>query len=63
MISGEGHIPDAVRALKCGAADFIEKPIHPEHIMAKIMAKEGQLDLEESINPETEYLCASPANS
>lgn len=48
MISGEGHIPDAVRALKCGAADFIEKPIHPEHVMAKIMAKEGQLDLEES---------------
>lgn len=48
MISGEGHIPDAVRALKCGAADFIEKPIHPEHIMAKIMAKESQIDLEES---------------
>ena len=47
MISGEGHIPDAVRALKCGAADFIEKPIHAEHIMAKIMAKESQLNLEE----------------
>ncbi len=48
MISGEGHIPDAVRALKCGAVDFIEKPIHPEHILAKIMAKESQIDLEES---------------
>lgn len=47
MISGEGHIPDAVRALKCGAADFIEKPIPAEHIMAKIMALENQLDLEE----------------
>lgn len=47
MISGEGHIPDAVRALKCGAADFIEKPIPAEHIMAKIMALESQLELEE----------------
>jgi len=47
MISGEGHIPDAVRALKCGAADFIEKPIPAEHILAKIMALESQLDLEE----------------
>jgi len=47
MISGEGHIPDAVRALKCGAADFIEKPIPAEHIMAKIKALESQLELEE----------------
>ena len=47
MISGEGHIPDAVRALKCGAADFIEKPIPAEHIIAKIVALESQLKLEE----------------
>lgn len=47
MISGKGHISDAVRALKCGAADFIEKPIPAEHIMAKIMAMESQLELEE----------------
>ena len=27
MISGSGHIPDAVKAIKNGAVDFIEKPI------------------------------------
>ena len=47
MISGQGHIPDAVRALKCGAADFIEKPIPTEHIMAKIMALQNRIDLED----------------
>ncbi|MBP7205819.1 MAG: sigma-54-dependent Fis family transcriptional regulator [Candidatus Cloacimonetes bacterium] len=36
MISGEGHIPDVVRAIRQGAADFIEKPIEPEHLLLRI---------------------------
>lgn len=48
MISGEGHIPDAVRALKYGASDFIEKPVPAEHVLAKIRTLENRLNLEES---------------
>jgi len=36
MISGSGHIPDAVNAIKNGAFDFIEKPITPEHLRLRI---------------------------
>lgn len=36
MISGEGHVPDVVRAIRQGAADFIEKPIEPEHLLLRI---------------------------
>ncbi len=36
MISGGGHIPDAVRAIRQGASDFIEKPIEPEHLLLRI---------------------------
>ncbi|HRT60013.1 MAG TPA: sigma-54 dependent transcriptional regulator [Candidatus Syntrophosphaera sp.] len=36
MISGSGHIPDVVRAIKQGAYDFIEKPIEPEHLLLRI---------------------------
>lgn len=36
MISGSGHIPDAVQAVKNGAADFIEKPIEPSELRQRI---------------------------
>ncbi|MDZ4181855.1 MAG: sigma 54-interacting transcriptional regulator, partial [Candidatus Cloacimonadaceae bacterium] len=36
MISGSGHIPDAVLAIKNGATDFIEKPIEPEHLILRL---------------------------
>ncbi len=38
MISGSGHIPDAVQAIKYGAADFIEKPSEPEHLLLRLNA-------------------------
>lgn len=38
MISGSGHIPDAVQAIKNGAMDFIEKPIEAEHLLLRIAA-------------------------
>lgn len=36
MISGSGHIPDVVRAIRQGATDFIEKPVEPEHLLLRI---------------------------
>ena len=36
MISGSGHIPDAVQAVKNGAKDFIEKPISAFEILQRI---------------------------
>ena len=43
MISGSGHIPDAVQAIKYGAADFIEKPSEPEHLLLRLNALHGHL--------------------
>ncbi|MCB5271610.1 MAG: sigma-54 dependent transcriptional regulator [Candidatus Cloacimonetes bacterium] len=36
MISGSGHIPDAVNAIKYGANDFIEKPIAKDHLFIRL---------------------------
>lgn len=36
MISGSGHIPDAVLAIKNGAVDFIEKPLESNQLLIKL---------------------------
>jgi two-component system, chemotaxis family, CheB/CheR fusion protein len=36
MITGQGDIAMAVQAMKVGAADFLEKPIRPEELLATI---------------------------
>lgn len=36
IITGHGDVPNAVRALKAGAADFIEKPFKPEDLLERI---------------------------
>lgn len=36
MISGSGHIPDAVLAIKNGALDFVEKPLDSGHLLLKL---------------------------
>ena len=36
MITGDGDIPMAVQAMKAGAADFIEKPIGRDELLASI---------------------------
>lgn len=43
MISGSGHIPDAVQAITHGAADFIEKPIDPVHLKLRLQALSEQI--------------------
>jgi two-component system nitrogen regulation response regulator NtrX len=42
MVSGEGNISTAVRALKHGAFDFIEKPVDPVHLL-QVLAQAAQL--------------------
>lgn len=49
MISGAGHIPDAVRAIRMGANDFIEKPIEPEHLLARVGQLRDRLATEEKL--------------
>ena len=36
MITGQGDVPMAVEAMRAGAADFIEKPIRREELLASI---------------------------
>ncbi len=36
MISGSGHIPDAVLAIKNGAIDFIEKPLQSSQLLIRL---------------------------
>jgi two-component system, NtrC family, nitrogen regulation response regulator NtrX len=36
VISGHGTIPDAVQAIRLGAADFIEKPLNRERVLCSV---------------------------
>jgi two-component system CheB/CheR fusion protein len=42
MITGYGDVPMAVRAMKAGAVDFIEKPIDPDELIASIEGALGR---------------------
>jgi FixJ family two-component response regulator len=44
LISGHGDIPMAVRAMKAGAADFIEKPFTVEEILSAVNTAIGEGD-------------------
>jgi two-component system CheB/CheR fusion protein len=47
MITGYGDVPMAVRAMKAGAVDFIEKPVDPDELIASI-----QTALDGAYNPD-----------
>jgi two-component system CheB/CheR fusion protein len=36
MITGSGDVAMAVRAMKAGASDFLEKPVDPEDLLAAV---------------------------
>ena len=49
MISGHANIPIAVKAIKEGAFDFLEKPLSTETIMATIEKVEKQIKVRQSL--------------
>ncbi|MDX8405796.1 MAG: response regulator [Mariprofundus sp.] len=36
IITAQGDVPTAVQAMKAGAIDYIEKPLHPEQLLERI---------------------------
>jgi two-component system CheB/CheR fusion protein len=43
MITGQGDISMAVQAMKAGATDFLEKPVHPDALLASIQRALGDM--------------------
>jgi two-component system, NtrC family, nitrogen regulation response regulator NtrX len=49
MISGSGHIQDAVNAIKYGASDFIEKPIAKEHLLIRLSRLSERVSMQQDM--------------
>lgn len=48
MITGQGDVPTAVRAMKAGVAEFVEKPVNPDEVLEMI----GRLLAEQQVVAE-----------
>ncbi|MFO0990951.1 MAG: response regulator [Hyphomicrobiales bacterium] len=57
FITGHGDVPLAVRAMRGGAFDFVEKPVHDEELNATIEAAIASVK-REAIEPDSESLHA-----
>lgn len=51
VITGRGDVPLAVRAMKAGAVDFIEKPFTTEAILGSLLAAFSRLPTRGDENP------------
>lgn len=43
VVTAHGDIPLAVKALRAGAVDFLEKPTHPDHILESVALAERRV--------------------
>ncbi len=65
FITGHGDVPMSVKALKCGAIDFLEKPYRPEILherieQALLSSKKFKKRADEINNYKERYNCLSP---
>jgi two-component system response regulator FixJ len=54
VISGEADIPTAVEAMKAGAAEFLEKPLHSERLREAVLSAIQPAAAKTMPSPETE---------
>ena len=66
LMTGEGNVADAVKAIKCGAADYLTKPLHLLELLEKLRSmklddpgKRDLLDHEHDpfVEPRTSFHC------
>ncbi|MFO1173060.1 MAG: response regulator [Hyphomicrobiaceae bacterium] len=51
MVSGRGDVRSAVKAIKAGAADFLEKPVDPEELVEVVKRVSGRQRGEAGVRP------------
>ena len=61
MISGAGSVPDAVEALKLGAADFLEKPVRMGQLSERLLQAIEQTDV--LVRNDTKAACEQRSNT
>lgn len=65
IVTGHGDVPMAVRAMKCGAVDFLQKPYNDQHLLDRIqqaldICKERRRSRDELAKIRSSYLQLTP---